>query len=210
MAKLLERNNNGNGGRDNSGDILSRAFGWLRDNFSSVVLPILAIMILAIGIYVYSTPASTPIQTQPESTPANEVSNETPTTPSGAEATESQPEQSTTSNATPEQPTVTTPEATSTTGSISEMAARGDGITHLARRALKSYLETRPGLELTKEHKIYIEDYLQNQKGTRALAVGETMEFGTDMIASAVTAAQQLSPQQLQHLSVYAAQVLVL
>ena len=67
---------------------------------------------------------------------------------------------------------------------VYEMSAQpGEGITHLARRALKTYLEEKGSdLNLTPEHKIYIEDYIQKRTGDRWLILGETLTFSEELI----------------------------
>jgi len=89
-----------------------------------------------------------------------------------------------------------------------EIAELGEGITHLARKALKSYLvEKETDLELTAEHKIYIEDYLQKKTGDRWLNLGEKVTFSEELIAEAINMAQQLTPEQLENLQQYSALV---
>ncbi|PIT98051.1 MAG: hypothetical protein COT71_02835 [Candidatus Andersenbacteria bacterium CG10_big_fil_rev_8_21_14_0_10_54_11] len=85
-----------------------------------------------------------------------------------------------------------------------EVAQAGDGITHLARRATTRWLsENQAGFTVTDEHRIYIEDYIQNRLGNQGLEVGEQMTISFDLISEAVSSAQQLSDSQLQHLSQY-------
>jgi len=80
-------------------------------------------------------------------------------------------------------------------------AQRGEGITHLARRALAQYLEDKGANEdLTKEHKIYIEDYLQNRTGAEWLQLGETRSFSEDLIEEAINASKNLNDNQLKNL----------
>lgn len=88
---------------------------------------------------------------------------------------------------------------------IYEMEAQpGEGITHLARRALKEYLKEKgEGLNLTKEHKIYIEDYLQNKTGDYGLKVGQKITFSEGIIKEAIEQAQKLTSEQLQNLTQY-------
>lgn len=86
-----------------------------------------------------------------------------------------------------------------------EKAEKGEGLTHLARRALKEYLKENPqNFELTKEHKIYIEDYLAKALGYRWLQLGEEIEFKGELIQEAINKASQLTPQQLENLSQFA------
>lgn len=89
-----------------------------------------------------------------------------------------------------------------------EEAQPGEGITHLARKALKEYLKEKgQGLSLTKEHKIYIEDYLQKKTGDFWLQVGQRLTFSEEMIKEAINQSLQLTPEQLQNLTQYTALV---
>lgn len=85
-----------------------------------------------------------------------------------------------------------------------EEAKWGEGITHLARRALKEYLEDNPqSFNVTPEHKVYIEDELAKKKGGNWLQLGETLEFSEEMINEAIQKAETLTLQQLQNLTQY-------
>ncbi len=87
-----------------------------------------------------------------------------------------------------------------------EIAQAGDGYTHLARRATSRWLsENQPGFEVTDEHRIYIEDYIQNRMGTEGLELGSSHTIPFDLITEAVDAASQLNEQQLNNLSQYTA-----
>ncbi len=89
-----------------------------------------------------------------------------------------------------------------------QTAQAGEGITHLARRALAEYLEEKEdNLGLTSEHKIYIEDYLQKEKGSYPLQLGENVSFNSDLIKEAIEKAQELTPEQLNNLEQYSAMV---
>ncbi len=80
----------------------------------------------------------------------------------------------------------------------------GEGITHLARYALGKYLEDLSnGSELTKEHRVYIEDYLQNKTGIQELEIGDQETFSEDLIQEAISNANKLSPKSLENLSKY-------
>ena len=88
-----------------------------------------------------------------------------------------------------------------------QTAEAGEGITHLARKALKEYLKDKGDLNLSPEQKIYIEDYLQNRTGDRFLELGEKISFSESLIAEAINQAQQLTPEQLENLQQYSALV---
>ena len=83
-------------------------------------------------------------------------------------------------------------------------ANRGEGITHLARRALNEYLqETEEEFGLTEEHKIYVEDYLQNRTGSESIEVNHQETFSESLIKEAILSAKQLTPESLDNLKKY-------
>jgi hypothetical protein len=101
-------------------------------------------------------------------------------------------------------PTTITPEITAQLSSYTEKAQPGEGLTHLARRVLARYLKDHPqNIQLTPEHKIFIEDYLAKALGGRWLKVGEEVDFSVNLIQEAINRAQSLTPAQLQNLSQY-------
>ncbi len=95
--------------------------------------------------------------------------------------------------------------------SYTQTAQRGDGLTHLARRAITSYMEEE-GVDLSKEERVYVEDYVQKRlapekTGLRFLEVGEEIEISLDLIEEGVREAQTLTPYQISNLSYYASLV---
>ncbi|MCK4919312.1 MAG: hypothetical protein KAS01_02900 [Candidatus Pacebacteria bacterium] len=83
-------------------------------------------------------------------------------------------------------------------------AVAGEGITHLARHALNKYMqETGDGEGLSQEHKIYIEDYLQNRTGDGEIERGHQESFSESLIEEAITNARNLSPVSINNLSKY-------
>lgn len=177
-------------------------WAWLKENFSSVILPILAVVVLAAGIYFYSTGRT--LQNIPTDNIKATATAGAPTETSAAEQQEYGK-----SGAKPE---VQKPAAASAVVSgdvITETAQPGNGVTHLARRALKDYLANHSDAPtLTKEHKIFIEDYLKDKTGSQPLEIGQKLSFPTNLVSEAIAASQHLSPQQLKHLSIYAARVI--
>lgn len=82
-----------------------------------------------------------------------------------------------------------------------EVAQKGDGITHLARRALKRYLEERGGtIKLSQGQKLFVEDYLQKKTGSYWLFLGEKISFSQELIEEAIEHAQKLTQEQIAHL----------
>ncbi len=88
-----------------------------------------------------------------------------------------------------------------------ETAERGDGLTHLARRALSHYMEENEITDLTDEHKIYVEDYVQKKLGSYSLSLGQEVEISHDLILEAVNESRELSGEQLNNLKQYSALV---
>jgi hypothetical protein len=85
-----------------------------------------------------------------------------------------------------------------------EVAQPGEGYTHLARRAATQWLaENQTDFAVTAEHRIYIEDYIQNHLGTQGLQIGDSHTITYDMIREAVDSARGLDEMQLQNLSQY-------
>jgi len=96
------------------------------------------------------------------------------------------------------------PEPTRTAEGFQEVAQPGEGVTHLARRAATRWLsENQAGYAVTNEHRIYIEDYIQNNIGREGLALGESRVVNFDLVAEAVAAASELSDNQLRNLTKY-------
>lgn len=91
---------------------------------------------------------------------------------------------------------------------FSQKAQKGQGITHLARQALTEYLENiKPNVRLSKEQKIYIEDYLKDKTGKKRVLVGQAIAFEKDKITKAIDISGHLSLKQLARLKKYAARV---
>lgn len=83
------------------------------------------------------------------------------------------------------------------------LAEKGDGITHLARKAIVAYLSENADSEVTALHKIYAEDYLQNRVGSQRIEVGHEETFTKASIEEAIGAAKQLSEKSLDNLKKY-------
>lgn len=144
----------------------------------------------------------------------NESSNESKNSPTPAVQTEqskqteeSKPEEKTqtaeakTDNAAQtKEPETTQP--TSNGNTIAQIAAKSEGVTHLARRAVKEYA-ANANENLSAEQKIYAEDYLKKKIGSKKLAVGEKVEFSIEMIKQGIEKAKGLNEKQIKNLSKY-------
>jgi len=183
--------------------------GWLNKYGSSVVLPIIALLILAGGIYLYASQKS-----QEESIFLTEgemtTDLEQETTGLNEELTGQkevdQVGEETEKGAGEEIIEEIIPEGRKEQGVIIEKAVKGDGVTHLARRALKNYLKDH-SQELTNEHKVYIEDYLKDRIGSQPLEIDEEITFSEDLIKEAIDASSQLTPEQLKVIEQFSALV---
>lgn len=179
--------------------------GWLNKYGSSVILPIIALLILAGGIYLYAS------QKNQEETilPFEEemaAGLEEGITDLTEELTGQEEISQVTGETEEENIKLIVPEGRKEAGTIIEKAVKGNGTTHLARRALKDYLKDNPQ-ELTNEHKVYIEDYLKDNIGSRPLEIDEEIAFSEDLIKEAIDASLQLTPEQLKVLEKYSALV---
>lgn len=185
---------------------------WLEDNLR-VLLSVIIVIAIAGGIYSYSKRSQAPTindssdQVTQEDSLLDNLATSEPTATDMAQATKEVKKDSAASNS------VKAPQVTSTSNETSketetsfiESAQKGDGATHLARRALANYLEKNPDSSLTIEHKIYIEDYLRKNVPHDRLTIGSSIEFSKDLIQGAIEQSKQLNDQQLQHLKIYSA-----
>ena len=156
---------------------------WINRYGSSVILPIVALAILASGIYLYATQKrqenNALLPQEQEEAPATVVATNTTTEQSieSPAAIENNIDKKIIENLainnTPETEKVKEilPEIKQTNNTIIVKAEKGEGVTHLARKALKTYLNSHnpDNLNLTKEHKIYIEDYIKDKIGSKTL-----------------------------------------
>jgi hypothetical protein len=182
---------------------------WLKDNLR-IIISILIVVAIAGGVYSYSkrnqsslsnnnTEEEQAIQQQEEGKieigqNSNEAATEQENTQGGQVAGKQQ--------------IAPTQVSQETEASFVETAGKGDGQTHLARRALANYLEKNPDSALTAEHKVYIEDYLRKHSGVNGrIKIGTSMEFSKDLINKAITSSKQLNDKQLQNLHKYAVRV---
>ncbi len=174
--------------------------GWwskFKNQQSNIILAIIGVLIIVGGIYLYTNYRNTNQPGNPVNTEQNQ--NDGTVTPdqvnvSGQSANSS--------------PATSSPKAEVTKNEndkITVKANKGAGITHLARQAAKEYLDQHADLKqnITPEHKIYIEDYIQKKTGSYGLKVGQELTFDNNLIKEAIDHASQLSEKQLQNLHKY-------
>ncbi len=176
---------------------------WFQDNLR-IIVSVVIVIAIAGGIYSYSNRGASTIATDSESEQITEdqVSVDTADT---SKTTETQTPTSTTKNTTKVSVAASSQE---TENSFVETAGKNDSLTTLARQATANYLEKNPDSTLTKEHKIYIEDYLRKnitRKG--GVAVGTSVEFSKTLIEKAIQQSKNLNDKQLKNLQKYSARV---
>lgn len=88
-------------------------------------------------------------------------------------------------------------------GSIVVAAERGDGLTHLARKAAADFIAANKLQDISPEQKVYIEDYLQKSIGRQSVHTGTTVSFSNDLIATSIEKANALTPAQIANLAKY-------
>lgn len=180
---------------------------WLSENLRMIVSVVIVVAIAG-GIYAYSKRVQAPVEKKNAAT--TEESSEGKISVIGGENEQAVSEEAVEQqeqvnlNEQAEKPQTVSQE---TENSFVETAAKGDGATQLARRALANYLEKSPDSALTAEHKIFIEDFLRRQVQDGRLKVGDKREFTKDMIANAIQKSKGLDEKQLQNLQKYAQRV---
>lgn len=194
---------------------------WWQRYFKSVILPAIIVILIAGGIYAYTNRQQEPTENGELSQTATEqsednlninentIQNEGIKNTTKNESTDTlalgEPENQ---NANEPEPGLIAPTPTNNSEKITQKAVKGDGLTHLSRRALKDYItQNQPDLKLSAEQKIYCEDYIQkNTKkdiGQKSLSIGQEVDFDSALMDNAIAKAQQLSDKQLENLSKY-------
>jgi hypothetical protein len=193
---------------------------WLRDNLR-IIISVLIVVVIAGGIYSYSKRSVTPelAQNQDQTDVLEQIAGTSDD--KEEEATNKEPEKATEENKgtaakdqqvtqkkSTEQNISSSATSQETEKSFVETAAKGDGTTKLARRALANYLEKNPDSALTPEHKIYIEDYLRKKAAkSGAVHIGTSVEFEKSLIQEGIAKSKTLNDSQLKNLHKYSVRV---
>lgn len=197
---------------EEEGSTWENARNWVQDNLR-VILSVLIVVLIAVGIYNYSGNSRDEnqsrideligeqnVEIEEEQKPEEEISVKDKEEKDNQVVVKEEQKE-----AAPEQKVETKAEKSAEGYTV--QAASGDGTTHLARKAFREYLAANPDAGITKEHKIYIEDYLSKKVGARRLNVGDSQVFSETLLKEAVSQAKQLSPKQLENLKYYSARV---
>lgn len=174
---------------------------WFQDNLR-IVISIAIVVVIAGGIYSYSKRGEAPATI--DQTTEKSATDTTSTDKNASTTTD----QNAVSNSTSAQPQVSsTATSKETEASFVETAGKGGNLTVLARKAAADYLEKNPDSALTREHKIYIEDYLRKNVKRQPVRVGLSVEFSKDLIQKAIAQSKTLNERQLKNLQKYSAHV---
>lgn len=174
----------------------SQVKAWIQENLR-IIVSVFIVAAIALGIYSYSQRTETLSDDMLLDTNGNN------------EAMEQTEAADTAVKSDIKTGVVVTPELSrETETSFVEQAERGNGTTHLARRALAHSLEKNPDSSLTAEHKVYIEDYLRKNVGyTGTVTTKTSVEFSKTLINQAIEKSKTLNDKQLQNLKKYSARV---
>lgn len=176
-------------------------------NSPRTVSTIIVVLIVVGAIFAFSDrgnePAISPASDATE-TPATDAS----PTPEGEEVTPSptaaDEAKSDEADGTPTPTPTPLPEAQETDAAYVEVAGKGDGVTHLARRAMLRNVEAAsPDFEVTAAHKVWIEDYVKDRLGSAPLALGENRTIEKNLIREAIGKSKELTDAQLKQLERY-------
>lgn len=178
---------------------------WIQENLR-IIVSVFIVAAIALGIYSYSqrtqttTDEDTNILLETKGDSENMIK---------SEDTQSDSQSPSSVKADVKNAVVITPELSrETETSFVEQAERGNGSTHLARRALAHYLEKNADSSLTAEHKVYIEDYLRKNVNFQGTVTTQTsIEFSKDLIKQGIEKSKTLNDRQLQNLKKYSARV---
>lgn len=178
----------------------NQAKAWIQENLR-IIVSVFIVAAIALGIYSYSQRTQT--TSEDESALLDTNGEDSTAMDQGSDTTKDSVKPEVGSGV------VVTPELSrETETSFVEQAERGNGTTHLARRALAHYLEKNPDSALSAEHKVYIEDYLRKNVGfTGHVTTNTSVEFSKDLIRQAIEKSKSLNDRQLQNLKKYSARV---
>lgn len=180
-----------------------RFSNWIKNHSRAITSLIIVAVIVGVGIYAYNKPQVEESATTAES---SEIAQPTEETQPAIEI--SQPTESPVAPTIPAVTSNTQPQPVTRAVEVKEdqivvSAGSGDGVTHLARQALKEYIKTDSGIKLSAEQKIYIEDYLKDKTSSQKLAIGNSKNFSKDIVKQAIEASQKLNEKQIQNLGKY-------
>ena len=173
-------------------------------NSPRTVSTIIVILIIAGAIFAFSDRKQTGVTPSPEST------TEAPEQSASAEPTKAAEADKNGKVAAAKATPVPTPlpQAKETNEAYTEVAAKGQSITVLARTATKRYMDANESYKgLNNEQRIYVEDYLKKNVVRQPVKVGGEVTFSKELIKKGIEASQKLTDAQQKNLQKYAQRV---
>jgi hypothetical protein len=183
------------------------ASDWIQENLR-IIVSVFIVAAIALGIYSYSQRAEIASENEDIAALLDTKGEEVEATEDGMVAEDATGDNMMENKETENKVIITEELSQETDSAFVEKAEKGDGTTHLARRALAHYLEKNTDSSLTAEHKVYIEDYLRKhavQKGW--VNPGTSVEFSKTSIKEAIESSKNLNQYQLNHLKQFSSKV---
>lgn len=181
---------------------------WIQENLR-IIVSVFIVAAIALGIYSYSQRAEIASENEDIAALLDTKGEEVDATEDGSMTTEESTGDTMMAQADKKDSVIITEELSQETESaFIEKAAKGDGTTHLARRALAHYLEKNTDSSLSAEHKVYIEDYLRKHAAPKGWVNPDTsVEFSKASIKEAIESSKTLNQYQLNHLKQFSHKV---
>lgn len=182
----------------------NQAKAWIQENLR-IIVSVFIVAAIAFGIYSYSQRAEIASDEEMGSLLETNGSQEE----IGAVSDEDSASEENVKTEVKQNVLVTPELSRETETSFIEQAERGNGTTHLARRALAHYLEKNADSSLTAEHKVYIEDYLRKnvEWSGGTVTTNTSIEFSKTLINQGIEKSKTLNEKQLENLKQYSARV---
>jgi hypothetical protein len=176
---------------------------WAQENLR-IITSVFIVAVIAFGIYSYSDRGISSDDAGLKKIASSETSKED----TGAVTSEEAEKTSMSTDETKQAEAAPVETSRETETSFIEVANRGEGLTHLARRATTDYLDKNADSSLTAEHRIYIEDYLRKKAAHQGgIKTGTDVEFSKSLVKEAIDASKNLNERQLENLKKYSARV---
>ena len=190
---------------DHNHEETSQAGAWIQENLR-IIVSVFIVAAIALGIYSYSQRSEIANENE-DIAQLLDTKGEKPEATDEAMSEETEDGAMTADKA---ENKVAVPEELSqeTETAFVEKAAKGEGSTHLARRALAHYLEKNPDSSISAEHKVYVEDYLRKHAAPKgSINPGQSVEFSKEAIQQAIASSKNLNQYQLNHLKQFSHKV---
>lgn len=190
---------------DHNHEETSQAGAWIQENLR-IIVSVFIVAAIALGIYSYSQRS----EIASENEDIAQLLDTKGEKPEATDEAMSEETEDSTMTADKAENKVAVPEELSqeTETAFVEKAAKGEGSTHLARRALAHYLEKNPDSSISAEHKVYVEDYLRKHAAPKgSINPGQSVEFSKEAIQQAIASSKNLNQYQLNHLKQFSHKV---